>query len=81
MLGLMQHGALTVDKFLDHAAAWHGTRELVSRDANGVVTRDNYAALHTNAKRVSNGLARAGIRPGDRVATRGWNAARHLAVW
>ena len=35
MLGLMQHGALTVDKFLDHAAAWHGAREVVSRDAAG----------------------------------------------
>ena len=81
MLGLMQHGALTVDKFLDHAATWHGAREIVSRDANGVVTRDNYAALHAAAKRVSSGFARAGIRPGDRVATMGWNSARHLAVW
>ncbi|WEK44842.1 MAG: long-chain-fatty-acid--CoA ligase [Candidatus Sphingomonas colombiensis] len=81
MLGLMQHGALTVDKFLDHAAAWHSGREIVSRDADGIVTRSNYGATHTLAKQVSNGLARAGIRPGDRVATMGWNSARHLAVW
>ncbi len=81
MQGLMQHGALTVDKFLDHAAAWHGAREVVSRDAAGIVTRSNYGEIHTLAKRVSNGLARAGIRPGDRVATMGWNSARHLAVW
>jgi len=81
MLGLMQHGALTVDTFLDHAATWHGAREVVSREASGAVARSNYGAIHDLAKRVSGGLARAGIRPGDRVATMGWNSARHLAIW
>ncbi|MFT3977678.1 MAG: long-chain-fatty-acid--CoA ligase [Sphingomonas bacterium] len=81
MLGLMQHGALTVDKFLDHAAAWHGAREIVSRDAAGAVSRSNYGEMHALAKQVSSGLARAGIRPGDRVATMGWNSGRHFAAW
>ncbi|MFW2851393.1 long-chain-fatty-acid--CoA ligase [Sphingomonas sp. TX0543] len=81
MLGLMQHGALTVDKFLGHAAAWHSAREVISRDAAGIVSRSNYGEIHALAKRVSSGLARAGIRPGDRVATMGWNSARHFAVW
>jgi fatty-acyl-CoA synthase len=81
MLGLMQSGQLTVDKFLDHAAAWSGKREIVSRDCQGVVTRTDYAALHAQAKRVSAALARAGIQPGDRVATMGWNTHRHVAAW
>ena len=81
MLGLMQDVPLTVDRILDHAAAWHGTRELVSRDAEGRVTRSSYAAVHADAKRVSNALSDAGIRLGDRVATLAWNSARHLAAW
>ncbi len=81
MLGLMQNVPLTVDRIFDHAAAWHGDREVVSRDADGLVTRTDYRAIHADAKRVSNALAAAGIRPGDRVATMGWNSARHLAAW
>jgi fatty-acyl-CoA synthase len=81
MLGLMQSGQLTVDTFLDHAATWQPTREIVSRDAGGVVTRTNYAEVHALAKRVSAALARAGIGQGDRVATMGWNTHRHVAAW
>jgi fatty-acyl-CoA synthase len=81
MMGLMQDVPLTVDRILDHAAAWHGSREIVSRDADGRVSRSSYAAIHADAKRVSNALAAAGIRHGDRVATLGWNSARHLAAW
>ncbi len=81
MQGLMQDWPLTVDRLLDHAAAWHGAREIVSRDAEGRVTRSCYAEVHADAKRVSNALARMGIGLGDRVATLGWNGARHLAAW
>ena len=35
MLGLMQDWPLTVDKILDHAAEWHGGREVVSRSVEG----------------------------------------------
>ena len=81
MDGLMQDVPLTVDRIIDHAAAWHGEREVVSRDADGRVSRTNYAAIHADAKRVSQALAAEGIAPGDRVATMGWNSARHLAAW
>ena len=39
MMGLMQDVPLTVDRILDHAANWHGNRDIVSRDAEGRVTR------------------------------------------
>ncbi len=81
MRGLMQSGQLTVDKLLDHAATWHGARPVVSRDAAGIVSHTDYAHLHREAKRVSSALARAGIQQGDRVATLGWNSARHVAAW
>ena len=81
MLGLMQDCPLTVDKLLDHAARWHGDREIVSRDGQGRVTRSTYLDVHRDAKRVTNALRRAGIKLGDRVATMGWNGARHLSAW
>ena len=81
MKGLMQDWPLTVDKLLDHAAAWHGAREIVSRDAEGRVSRTDYAGVHRDAKRVTNALRRLGVRHGDRVATMGWNGARHLSAW
>ena len=37
--GAMQHYALTVDKFLDHAAKWHGEVDVVSADVNGAPLR------------------------------------------
>src|SRR3546814_20668094 len=81
MDGLMQNVPLTVDRIIDHAANWHGGREIVSRDAEGRVTRTTYADIRADAKRVSNALAAEGIQPGDRVATMGWNGDRHLAAW
>ncbi len=81
MRGLMQDVPLTVDRIIDHAAMWHGDREIVSRDAGGAVSRSNYRDVHALAKQVSNALARDGIGAGDRVATLAWNSARHIASW
>ncbi|HEV2651901.1 MAG TPA: long-chain-fatty-acid--CoA ligase [Rhizomicrobium sp.] len=77
----MQHAALTVDRIFDYANDWHGQREIVTRTADGVIERTNYAAMHARAKKVSNALLAGGIRLGDRVATLGWNSARHLEAW
>ncbi len=79
--GRMQAWGLTVDKFLDHAARWHGEREVVSRDADGRVSRATYAQLRDSAKQVSCALLAHGIGRGDRVATLAANSFEHLAVW
>ncbi|KRA59635.1 fatty-acyl-CoA synthase [Caulobacter sp. Root655] len=81
MQGLMQHGALTVDKIIDHAALWHGGREVVTRSVEGPIVRTTYGAIHERAKRVSNALLALGVKPGDRVATLAWNTARHMEAW
>ncbi len=81
MQGLMQDWPLTVDKILDHAKAWHGGREIVSRSVEGPIVRTTYAEVHERAKRVSNALLGLGILPGDRVATLAWNTARHVEAW
>jgi fatty-acyl-CoA synthase len=81
MQGLMQHGALTLDKIIDHAAQWHGGREVVTRSVEGPIVRTTYAEIHGRAKRVSNLLLSLGIKPGDRVGTLAWNTARHIETW
>ena len=81
MLGLMQNWPLTVDKILDHAANWHGDREIVSRSVEGPIVRTTYGEVHARAKRLSNALKGLGIQPGDRVATLAWNTARHIEAW
>src|SRR5258706_14793074 len=81
MLGLMQNWPLTVDRILDHAKAWHGDREIVSRSVEGPIVRETYAQLHARAKRVSNALKGLGVQVGDRVATLAWNTGRHMEAW
>ena len=81
MQGLMQDWPLTVDRILDHAARWHGAREIVSRSVEGPIVRTNYAAVHERAKRMSNALKGLGVTAGDRVATLAWNSGRHVEAW
>ena len=81
MMGLMQNWPLTVDKILDHARAWHGDREVVTRSVEGPIVRTTYGEIHERARRLSNALLAMGVRPGDRIATLAWNTARHIEAW
>ena len=81
MLGQMQNWPMTVDKILDHAQAWHGGREVISRAVEGPIVRTTYARIHERAKRLSNALLAMGVQPGDRVATLAWNTGRHIEAW
>ncbi|HEY5288447.1 MAG TPA: long-chain-fatty-acid--CoA ligase [Caulobacteraceae bacterium] len=81
MLGLMQDWPLTVDKILDHAATWHGEREIVTRSLEGPIVRTNWGEVRERAKRLSSALIAVGVKPGDRIATMAWNSARHIEAW
>jgi fatty-acyl-CoA synthase len=77
----MQNWPLTVDKILDHAKLWHTNQEVVSRSVEGPIVRTTYGEMHERAKRLSNALAKMGLKKGDRVATMAWNTARHMECW
>lgn len=79
--GSMQDYALTLDKFLSHAAKWHPLGEVVSAVADGSVARISYATLYQRARTVSGALHRLGVRGGDRVATLAWNSQGHFESW
>jgi 3-(methylthio)propionyl---CoA ligase len=79
--GAMQTYALTLDKFLTHAAKWHPQAEVVTGRDDGSVDRENYAELERRARKVSVVLDGLGVRTGDRVATLAWNTRAHVEVW
>lgn len=81
MLGQMQDFPLTVDRILDHAARWHGDREIISRSVEGPIVRTNWRAIHGRAKQVTHALQALGVTLGDRVGTLAWNTANHIEVW
>jgi fatty-acyl-CoA synthase len=78
---LMQPWTLTVDRFLVHAARWHGAREVVSRGADGSVQRSTYADVERRARQMSRALLGNGVGRGTRVATLAMNTSRHLEAW
>jgi fatty-acyl-CoA synthase len=77
----MQSFALTVDKFLDHAAKWSGDREIVTVDAGRPVQRIGYAELRARSNHLSGALQALGLRYGERVGTLGWNTQHHLEMY
>jgi len=81
MLGLMQDWPLLVHKIIDHAALYHGDREVVTRSLEGPMHRTTYSEIAVRSKKVAKGLERKGIKPGDRVATLATNTWRHLETW
>jgi fatty-acyl-CoA synthase len=81
MRGLMQDWPLLCHRVIDHAAANHGERAVVTRSVEGPFHATNYAGIRGRALKVAQRLERDGIRLGDRVATLAWNSWRHLEAW
>ena len=79
--GAMQPFALTLDKFLEHAAKWRPTSQVVTARTDGGVDRIGYADLKIRSERVSAILAELGVGVGDVVATLAWNTQAHVEVW
>ena len=77
----MQSYALTVDKFIDHAAKWSGNREIVTAQLSGATSRIGYAELRERSNLLSGALAALGLRLGDRVGTLAWNTQHHLEMY
>ncbi|MBL4895077.1 MAG: AMP-binding protein [Emcibacter sp.] len=81
MHGTMQTFTLTLNKFLDHAAKWYPTAEVVTARDNGAIDRIGYADLKQRSLKVSAVLADLDVSFGDHVATLAWNSQAHVEAW
>ena len=81
MQGLMQQHQLLLSGLIDHAAAFHGEREIVSHLVDGSTHRSNWREVQRRSKRLANALTALGVQPGDRVATLAWNTHRHMELY
>ena len=81
MRALMMDTPLLISGLLEHAAAMHGDRELVSWSSQGSPHRSAYAEIAKRVRRLANALRRFGIVPGNRIATLAWSTHRHLEVF
>ena len=79
--GAMQEFALTLDKFLDHAAKWYPRAQVVTGREGSRSDRIGYADLRTRSLRISAMLRDCGVAVGDRVATLAWNTQAHVETW
>jgi fatty-acyl-CoA synthase len=72
---------LTITPILRRAAKLFGDIEIVSRRPDKRVERATYAQFVGQAARLAGALRKAGLRPGDRVATLMWNHVEHMVAY
>ena len=78
--GLMMRAPLLVRSIAERAEQLFARREVVSVTAD-TVERSSYGEVVGRARRLASALHNLGVRPGDRVATFGWNSRRHLELY
>jgi fatty-acyl-CoA synthase len=81
MHGLMMDYPLTLHAILRRAETLFGPHEIVTRAADKSLHRTTFGDFALRARRLATALRTLGIRPGDRVATLGWNHAQHLEAY
>jgi fatty-acyl-CoA synthase len=81
MHGLMMDFPLTLSAIFRRAESLFRRREIVSRRADRALHRYTFGDFAGRARRLAQVLIDLGIRPGDRVATLGWNHGAHLEAY
>ncbi len=77
----MMHAPLTITSIMRHADRVNGAAEVVSVTAENPRHRCTLADVFRRARQLANALTRAGVKPGDRIATLAWNDHRHLELY
>lgn len=72
---------LNLRMFFERAERYFPDKRIVSRCANGSVFRQTYADYCRRVRCLASALHQAGIEPGQKVATLGWNTYRHLELY
>ena len=81
MHGLMMNSPLLISSLAEHAAKFHGDREIVSVTADNPRHRCTIRDAVGRSKQLANALDKLGLAQGDRIATIAWNDYRHLELY
>ena len=81
MHGLMMNSPLLISSLAEHAAKFHGDREIVSVTADNPRHRCTIRDAVGRSKQLANALDQLGLAQGDRIATIAWNDYRHLELY
>ena len=81
MLSTMMNTPLTLDRLLERAGTLYPQVEIVTRQPDKSLHRSNYGEMYARARQLAQALLKAGLQPGDRVATLMWNHYAHLEAY
>jgi len=81
MKSTMMRTPLNLSHFLERAGKLFGKQEIVSRMPDKSLHRYTYADFYRRARLLAEALTRAGLKPGDRVATLMWNHYAHYETY
>jgi 3-(methylthio)propionyl---CoA ligase len=81
IVGAMQPYALTLNRFIDHAAKWHGAAEVVTGSSSAVSARITYREMRDRSLRLSGALQSLGLVRGDNLGVLAWNSQAHMECW
>lgn len=81
MLGQMMTRPLSIIEILRYSSECHPGGEIVSVRTEGDVHRETYTQAYERAAQLAHGLAKLGVKEGDRVATLAWNGYRHFELY
>jgi fatty-acyl-CoA synthase len=80
MQGLMMEYSLTLQHAYSRAVSLFPKKEIVTQLDNGL-HRYTYRDWGRRTAQLANALLDAGVQPGDRIATLGWNTYRHMELY
>jgi fatty-acyl-CoA synthase len=81
LFGQMMNEPLLIKSQIEFAAKFHNRVEVITRTVEGPINRSTWGEVARRARQLANALTRMGIKPGDRIATLGWNTHRHLEAY
>ena len=81
MLGQMMQMPLMISSLIEHADAFHGDAEIVSRLPEGGIHRYTYKDAHRRSRQLANALHAMKVAPGERIGTLAWNTHRHFEIY
>ena len=77
----MMEYELTLIHILERAGQLFPERRIASREPDGSISHTTYSSVYDRSRRLASALGQLGLTDGQRIATLGWNHARHLEAY